>query len=161
MRAQAEPSVSHRAGLPAQVPAQHSSFVVHGAPAPTHVDAHTEMPASPALQEPLQHVSSPAQGAPRGRHGPGPNSQREEVESQPLQQGRTLVLEHVSPAPRHSAAASRHTPSGVAHCPEQQSLLAVQGLPATVQRVAPQAPPLHPREQQSDGTVHGVPSTRQ
>ena len=159
--AQVEPSVSQRAGLPAQVPAQHSSFVAHAAPAGMHADAQTGTPASFGVHAPWQHVSSAAQGAPRGRQGPAPNSQRDVVGSHPPQQGGTALPEQLSPAARQSAAASLHTPSGVAHCPEQQSLSAVHGSPEIVQSVFPHAPAVQPREQQSDAWLHGVPSTRQ
>jgi hypothetical protein len=82
--------------------------------------------------------------------------------SQPPQQGGTvIIIAHVSPAPRQSAAAGRQRPSGVAHCPEQQSLSAVHGLPAIVQTEFPHTPALQPSEQQSEAWVHGAPLTRQ
>jgi len=161
MIAQVEPALSHRAGLPAQFPAQHSSLVAQVAPVARHAEVHTGTPASSAVHEPSQHVSSLAHGAPRGRHGPGPNSQREVAGSQPPQQGGMLIPVHASPSARQSAAASVQTPSAIGHSPEQQSPSAVHGVPSTAHSVAPQVPALHPSEQQSDARLQDAPSTRQ
>jgi hypothetical protein len=160
-RAQVELPLLHRGGVPAQVPAQHSSFVVQEAPTSMQAEVQTDSPPSPGTQVPSQQVSPLAQGAPRGRHGPGPNSHRPLVGSHPTQHGGTALVAHDSPVALQSAAASRHTPSGVAHSPEQQSPFVVHGLPAIAQSVAPHVPALHPSEQQSEASVHCAPSTRQ
>jgi hypothetical protein len=154
-----EAALSHRSGFPAQVPAQHSSLVAQEAPAAMQVEVQTLTPAELALHVPSQQVSPAAQGAPRGRHGPEPKSQRPLTESQAPQQGGIAAPVHVSPVSRHSDGASEQNPS--THVFEQQSPSVLHVLPAVVQSVVPQVPPLHPREQQSVAAVQGSPSTTQ
>jgi hypothetical protein len=152
---------THRLGVPAQVPAQHSSLVVQESPVATHADVQTETPASPASHVPLQQVSLASQGALRGRQGPGPKSHRPLVMSQFPQHWGNDTEEQYSPGVRHEAAARMQRPSALSHSPEQQSLSMVQGSPSTVHSVVPHTPLLHPREQQSDASEHGEPFTRQ
>ena len=167
MIAHVELPLSHRSGFPAQVPAQHSSFVEQAIPAAVQADVHTGIPASFAVHDPAQHVSEAAHGAPRGRHGPAPNSHRDVTGSQLShgQQGGMLSFEHASPAARHNEGARLQTPTEVpgrtAHSPEQQSPLTAQGSPATLHSAGPHVPLLQPREQQSEALVHGAPLTRQ
>jgi hypothetical protein len=156
---QLEGALSHFSGFPAHVPAQHSSLVAHAPPAAMHVDVQAVTPAELAVQVPLQQVSPAAQGAPRGRQGPAPKSQRPLAESQSPQQGGMSAPVHVSPLSRHSARASEHSPS--THVFEQQSPSVLHELPAVVQSVVPHVPLLQPREQQSVADVQGAPSTRQ
>jgi hypothetical protein len=153
--------VWHLSGFPAHVPAQHSSLVAHDAPSAMQADVHTAMPCGLAVHEPLQHVSEVSHGAPRGRHGPGPKSQRLLTGSQLPQQGGTDAFVQISPVARHTVAASVHTPSVVSHSPEQQSLSRVHVVPAVEHSVEPHVPLLQPREQQSEAEVHGEPSMRQ
>ena len=158
--------VSHWDGSPAQVPAQHSSFVVHAWPAPMHADVQTGTPASSALQAPSQQVSPAPHGAPRGRQAPGPKAQRDVAGSQlPEQQGGTLSFEHVSPVERQTEGARLQRPAGIpgriAQTPEQQSPSTMHGLPATAHSAGPQLPLSQPSEQQSVASVQGAPFTRQ
>jgi hypothetical protein len=148
--------------MPPHWPPQQSSFVVHDAPVTAHADVHTDTPASPGWHEPLQHVSFAPHGASRGRHGPGPKPHRPDAMSQAPQHGGTVTdWLQSSPAARQSVAASRHRPSDDSHWPEQHSPSVVHGSPSMVQIAPPHVPPLHASEQQSEGTVHAVPSTRQ
>ena len=161
MIAQVVVPVSHRSGLPPQVPSQHSSLVAQVSPVPMQGAVQTGRPASFAVQEPWQQVSPAPHGAPRGRQAPATNSQRDVVGSQAPQHGGRIVPAHVSPAARHGAAARVQTPKGVAQSPEQQSPSTVHGSPAIAQRVGPQRPALQPSEQQSEAAVHGAPFVRQ
>ncbi len=152
----------HASGMPPHRPSQQSSFVAHEAPVAVQAEVQTVTPASFASQLPLQHVSPVLHGASRGKHGPGPNPHRPSAVSHESQHGGTTTeSEQSSPAARHSVAERMHLPISDSHCPEQQSLSAWQVAPLMAQRAPPHWPPLQASEQQSDGTVQGVPSTRQ
>jgi hypothetical protein len=161
MIAQLEGPFSHRRGFPAQLPVQHSSLVVQDAPAAMQAEVQTAAPAALAVQEPLQQVSPEAHGAPRGRQGPGPKSQRPLAGSQSPQQSGMELFEQLSPVERQSAGASVHTPSAPGHSFEQQSPSTLQGVPSIAQSAAPHVPALHPSEQQSVAALQGAPSTTQ
>ena len=152
----------HASGIPPHRPSQQSSFVAHDAPVAAQAEAQTVTPASFAWQLPLQHVSPVLHGVSRGKHGPGPNPHRPSAVSQESQHGGTTTdSEQSSPAARHSVGARMHLPINDSHCPEQQSLLAWQVAPLMAQRGPPHWPPLQASEQQSEGRVQEVPSTRQ
>jgi hypothetical protein len=151
-----------RAGFPSQRPEQQSSLVAQTTAFSAHAEVHTGTPPSVGEQLPLQQVSPEAHGAPRGRHGPPPNSQRPVVVSQPPQHGGMSAPPwHVSPGSRQRFAVRRQMLSGAWHSPEQQSAFWVHVSPARAQSAPPQTPPLQASEQQAAADVHGVPSTAQ
>jgi hypothetical protein len=73
-------TAAHLPVLDVQAPLQQSADCVHDTPSAAHADAQNRALSAPSTHVPPQQSAVVAHGAPRGRHGPGPRSQRPSVQ---------------------------------------------------------------------------------
>jgi hypothetical protein len=153
VRAQVRPAGSPH-WEPVHANPQHSAPMVQAAPSPRHGIWQTIRPVAFVVHVPLQHCASIVHAAPSPRHIVGSLAQRPPL--QPKQHSLGSRSSHSSPAGRHwMSSSTRWHRFEVSQIIEQQSRGVVHGWRLGLHIAPPQVPPVHAREQQSCGFLHG------